>query len=79
MSTQNVISLGSRKAQNEAMWLRMRKLGDSIAEPILGLFVACNDKDTALLDKYMCELRAVAARELGLSEVSNQATKGLKP
>lgn len=26
MSTQNVISLDARKAQNEAMWLRMERL-----------------------------------------------------
>ena len=70
MSATNVISLDDRKAQNEAMWLRTRTLGDNIAKPILGLFVACNNKDTAMLDKYMRELRTVAVRELGLSEGS---------
>ena len=70
MSAPNVISLDSRKAQNEAMWLRTETIGNNIAKPILGLFVACNNKDTAMLDKYLRELRAVAVRELGLSEVS---------
>lgn len=79
MSAQNVISLGSRKAQNEATWMRMRKTGDNIAAPVLGLFAACTAHDQQMADKYMRELRAVAARELGLSEVSNQATKGPKP
>ncbi|GAB1368490.1 hypothetical protein MASR1M42_10390 [Azonexus hydrophilus] len=79
MSAQNVISLGSCKAQNEATWMRIRKTGDNISTPILGLFVACQRRDQEMADKYMRELRAVAARELGLSEVSNQATKGPKP
>jgi len=79
MSAQNVISLDSRKAQNEENWLRIRKLGDNIATPVLGLFAACTERNSKMADKYMRELRAVAARELGLSEVSNQATKGSKP
>lgn len=79
MSAPNVISLDSRKAQNEATWLRMRKLGDNIAAPVLGLFAACTERNPGMADKYMRELRAVAARELGLSEVSNQAAKGSKP
>ena len=70
MSAPNVISLGERKAQNEAMWLRVRKLGDNIATPVLGLFAACTAHDQQMADKYMRELRAVAARELGLLEVS---------
>lgn len=79
MSAQNVISLDSRKAQNEENWLRIRKLGDNIATPVLGLFAACTERNSEMADKYMRELRAVAARELGISEVSNQTTKGPKP
>lgn len=70
MSAQNVISLSARKAQNEAMWLRVKNLGNTISTPVLGLFVACNERNPEMAEKYMRELRAVAARELGLSEVS---------
>lgn len=79
MSTANVISLDAHKAQNEARWLRMKKIGNDIVNPAMELFIACNKRDQEMVGKCLRELRAVAVRELGLSEVSNQVTKGSTP
>lgn len=69
MNSTNVISLDARKAQNEAMWLRMKRMGNDIANPAIELSLACNKRDQKMVDKCLIELRAVVARELGLSEV----------
>lgn len=79
MSTPNVISLDSRKAQNEAKWQRTQEICTAIAIPAMGLYAACDDRNQEQFDQCMRELRAVAVRELGLSELSNQAAKGSKP
>ena len=71
MSTQNVISLDARKAQNEAMWLRMERLGESLSCPVLSLLMACKERDQDAVEKCMCKLRAIAAREFGLPEAQS--------